>query len=80
MKIGWIGFGVMGIFMVICLCDVNLEVFVYNWIESKVIFLKEKGVVVYINFIDLAVKVDLIFIMFLDKMVIDVVLVLKFWE
>ncbi|GAA7466230.1 NAD(P)-dependent oxidoreductase [Helicobacter pylori] len=60
--------------------DANLEVSVYNRTESKVAPLKEKGVAVYTNPIDLAAKVDLIFIMLSDKTAIDAVLAPKFWE
>ncbi|GAA8619817.1 NAD(P)-dependent oxidoreductase [Helicobacter pylori] len=62
------------------LCDANLEVSVYNRTESKAAPLKEKGVAVYTNPIDLAAKVDLIFTMLSDKTAIDAVLVPKFWE
>ncbi|MCQ2918536.1 NAD(P)-dependent oxidoreductase [Helicobacter pylori] len=80
MKIGWIGLGAMGTPMAARLHDANLEVSVYNRTESKAAFLKEKGVVVYTNPIDLAAKVDLIFIMLSDKTAIDAVLVPEFWE
>ncbi|GAA8265893.1 NAD(P)-dependent oxidoreductase [Helicobacter pylori] len=60
--------------------DANLEVSVYNRTESKAAPLKEKGVAVYTNPIDLAAKVDLIFIMLSDKTAIDAVLALEFWE
>ncbi|BAO98323.1 3-hydroxyisobutyrate dehydrogenase [Helicobacter pylori NY40] len=63
MKIGWIGLGAMGTPMAARLCDTNLEVSVYNRTESKAAPLKEKGVAVYTNPIDLAAKVDLVFIM-----------------
>ncbi len=80
MKIGWIGLGAMGTPMVARLHDANLEVSVYNRTESKAASLKEKGVAVYTNPIDLAAKVDLIFIMLSDKVAIDTVLVPEFWE
>ncbi|WQR71056.1 NAD(P)-dependent oxidoreductase [Helicobacter pylori] len=80
MKIGWIGLGAMGTPMAARLCDANLEVSVYNRTESKAAPLKEKGVAVYTNPIDLAAKVDLIFIMLSDKTAIDAVLVPEFWE
>ncbi|GAA8405638.1 NAD(P)-dependent oxidoreductase [Helicobacter pylori] len=62
------------------LCDAGLKVSVYNRTESKAAPLKEKGVAVYTNPIDLAAKVDLIFTMLSDKVAIDAVLVPKFWE
>ncbi|MFP6030653.1 NAD(P)-dependent oxidoreductase [Helicobacter pylori] len=80
MKIGWIGLGAMGTPMAARLHDANLEVSVYNRTESKAAPLKEKGVVVYTNPIDLAAKVDLIFTMLSDKTAIDAVLVPEFWE
>ncbi|WP_033618972.1 NAD(P)-dependent oxidoreductase [Helicobacter pylori] len=80
MKIGWIGLGAMGTPMVIRLCDVGLKVSVYNRTESKATPLKEKGVMVYTNPIDLASGVDLVFIMLSDKTAIDAVLAPKFWE
>ncbi len=80
MKIGWIGLGAMGTPMAARLHDANLEVSVYNRTESKAASLKEKGVAVYTNPIDLAAKVDLIFIMLSDKTAIDAVLVPEFWE
>ncbi|WP_121092237.1 NAD(P)-dependent oxidoreductase [Helicobacter pylori] len=80
MKIGWIGLGAMGTPMAARLHDAGLEVSVYNRTESKVAPLKEKGVAVYTNPIDLAAKVDLIFIMLSDKVAIDAVLVPEFWE
>ncbi|MDZ7550852.1 NAD(P)-dependent oxidoreductase [Helicobacter pylori] len=80
MKIGWIGLGAMGTPMVARLCDAGLKVSVYNRTESKAASLKEKGVAVYTNPIDLAAKVDLIFIMLSDKTAIDAVLVPEFWE
>ncbi|WQW41488.1 NAD(P)-dependent oxidoreductase [Helicobacter pylori] len=80
MKIGWIGLGAMGTPMATRLHDANLEVSVYNRTESKAAPLKEKGVAVYANPIDLAAKVDLIFIMLSDKTAIDAVLVPEFWE
>ncbi|AGL70046.3 NAD(P)-dependent oxidoreductase [Helicobacter pylori] len=80
MKIGWIGLGAMGTPMATRLRDANLEVSVYNRTESKAAPLKEKGVVVYTNPIDLAAKVDLIFTMLSDKTAIDAVLVPEFWE
>lgn len=80
MKIGWIGLGAMGTPMATRLCDANLDVSVYNRTESKAAYLKEKGVAVYTNPIDLAAKVDLIFIMLSDKTAIDAVLVPEFWE
>ncbi|GAA8613933.1 NAD(P)-dependent oxidoreductase [Helicobacter pylori] len=80
MKIGWIGLGAMGTPMATRLHDANLEVSVYNRTESKAALLKEKGVAVYTNPIDLAAKVDLIFIMLSDKTAIDAVLVPEFWE
>ncbi|RKV21785.1 hydroxyacid dehydrogenase [Helicobacter pylori] len=80
MKIGWIGLGAMGTPMATRLHDANLEVSVYNRTESKAAPLKEKGVAVYTSPIDLAAKVDLIFIMLSDKAAIDAVLVQKFWE
>ncbi|GAA7013150.1 NAD(P)-dependent oxidoreductase [Helicobacter pylori] len=66
--------------MVARLHDAGLEVSVYNRTESKAAPLKEKGVAVYTNPIDLAAKVDLIFTMLSDKMAIDAVLVPEFWE
>ncbi|WQY69065.1 NAD(P)-dependent oxidoreductase [Helicobacter pylori] len=80
MKIGWIGLGAMGTPMAARLHDANLEVSVYNRTESKVAPLKEKGVAVYTSPIDLAAKVDLVFIMLSDKAAIDAVLAPKFWE
>ncbi|WP_120973698.1 NAD(P)-dependent oxidoreductase [Helicobacter pylori] len=80
MKIGWIGLGAMGTPMAARLRDANLEVSVYNRTESKAAPLKEKGVVVYTNPIDLAAKVDLVFIMLSDKTAIDAVLAPEFWE
>ncbi|WRG46121.1 NAD(P)-dependent oxidoreductase [Helicobacter pylori] len=80
MKIGWIGLGAMGTPMATRLHDAGLEVSVYNRTESKATPLKEKGVAVYTSPIDLAAKVDLIFIMLSDKTAIDAVLVPKFWE
>ncbi|GAA7313298.1 NAD(P)-dependent oxidoreductase [Helicobacter pylori] len=80
MKIGWIGLGAMGTPMATRLCDAGLKVSVYNRTESKVTPLKEKGVAVYTNPIDLAAKVDLIFTMLSDKTAIDAVLAPKFWE
>ncbi|WP_120934285.1 NAD(P)-dependent oxidoreductase [Helicobacter pylori] len=80
MKIGWIGLGAMGTPMATRLCDANLEVSVYNRTESKAASLKEKGVAVYTNPIDLAAKVDLIFTMLSDKTAIDAVLTPEFWE
>ncbi len=80
MKIGWIGLGAMGTPMAARLHDAGLKVSVYNRTESKVAPLKEKGVAVYTNPIDLAVKVDLVFIMLSDKTAIDAVLAPKFWE
>ncbi|RVY37341.1 NAD(P)-dependent oxidoreductase [Helicobacter pylori] len=80
MKIGWIGLGAMGTPMAARLCDAGLKVSVYNRTESKAAPLKEKGVAVYTNPIDLAAKVDLIFIMLSDKTAIDAVLVPEFWE
>ncbi|GAA6849913.1 NAD(P)-dependent oxidoreductase [Helicobacter pylori] len=81
MKIGWIGLGAMGIPMAARLCDAGLKVSVYNRTESKATPLKEKGVAVYTNPIDLAAKkVDLIFTMLSDKTAIDAVLAPKFWE
>ncbi|MCQ2692335.1 NAD(P)-dependent oxidoreductase [Helicobacter pylori] len=80
MKIGWIGLGAMGTPMAARLHDANLEVSVYNRTESKAAPLKEKGVVVYTNPIDLAAKVDLIFTMLSDKTAIDAVLAPEFWE
>ncbi|MGL2379116.1 NAD(P)-dependent oxidoreductase [Helicobacter pylori] len=80
MKIGWIGLGAMGTPMATRLHDANLEVSVYNRTESKVAPLKEKGVAVYTSPIDLAAKVDLVFIMLSDKVAIDAVLVPEFWE
>ncbi|WQZ69455.1 NAD(P)-dependent oxidoreductase [Helicobacter pylori] len=80
MKIGWIGLGAMGTPMATRLHDANLEVSVYNRTESKATSLKEKGVAVYTNPIDLAAKVDLIFIMLSDKTAIDAVLAPEFWE
>ncbi|WP_033603921.1 NAD(P)-dependent oxidoreductase [Helicobacter pylori] len=80
MKIGWIGLGAMGTPMVIRLCDAGLKVSVYNRTESKATPLKEKGVMVYTNPIDLASGVDLVFIMLSDKTAIDAVLAPKFWE
>ncbi|GAA8349906.1 hypothetical protein HpNP15_15130 [Helicobacter pylori] len=80
MKIGWIGLGAMGTPMAARLCDANLEVSVYNRTESKAAPLKEKGVAVYTNPIDLAAKVDLVFTMLSDKVAIDAVLVPEFWE
>ncbi|GHS19627.1 3-hydroxy acid dehydrogenase [Helicobacter pylori] len=62
------------------LCDAGLKVSVYNRTESKATPLKEKGVAVYTNPIDLAAKVDLIFTMLSDKTAIDAVLAPKFWE
>ncbi|GAA8302070.1 NAD(P)-dependent oxidoreductase [Helicobacter pylori] len=66
--------------MAVRLHDANLEVSVYNRTESKAAPLKEKGVAVYANPIDLAAKVDLIFTMLSDKVAIDAVLVPEFWE
>lgn len=80
MKIGWIGLGAMGTPMAARLHDANLEVSVYNRTESKAASLKEKGVAVYTNPIDLAAKVDLVFTMLSDKVAIDAVLVPEFWE
>ncbi|MCQ2719756.1 NAD(P)-dependent oxidoreductase [Helicobacter pylori] len=80
MKIGWIGLGAMGTPMATRLHDANLEVSVYNRTESKAAPLKEKGVAVYTSPIDLAAKVDLVFIMLSDKAAIDAVLVPKFCE
>ncbi len=80
MQIGWIGLGAMGIPMVTRLCDAGLKVSVYNRTESKATPLKEKGVAVYTNPIDLASGVDLVFIMLSDKTAIDAVLAPKFWE
>ncbi len=80
MKIGWIGLGAMGIPMAARLCDAGLKVSVYNRTESKAMSLKEKGVAVYTNPIDLASGVDLVFIMLSDKTAIDAVLAPKFWE
>ncbi|KAA8891427.1 NAD(P)-dependent oxidoreductase [Helicobacter pylori] len=80
MKIGWIGLGAMGTPMATRLCDAGLEVSVYNRTESKATPLKEKGVAVYTSPIDLAAKVDLVFIMLSDKVAIDAVLAPKFWE
>ncbi len=80
MKIGWIGLGAMGIPMAARLCDAGLKVSVYNRTESKATPLKEKGVAVYTNPIDLASGVDLVFIMLSDKTAIDAVLAPKFWE
>ncbi|AGT73906.1 NAD binding domain of 6-phosphogluconate dehydrogenase family protein [Helicobacter pylori SouthAfrica20] len=80
MKIGWIGLGAMGTPMVIRLCDAGLKVSVYNRTESKATPLKEKGVMVYTNPIDLASGVDLVFIMLSDKAAIDAVLAPEFWE
>ncbi len=80
MKIGWIGLGAMGTPMAARLHDANLEVSVYNRTESKAASLKEKGVAVYTNPIDLAAKVDLVFTMLSDKTAIDAVLVPEFWE
>ncbi|WQZ82434.1 NAD(P)-dependent oxidoreductase [Helicobacter pylori] len=80
MKIGWIGLGAMGTPMAARLRDANLEVSVYNRTESKAAPLKEKGVAVYTSPIDLAAKVDLVFIMLSDKTAIDAVLAPKFWE
>ncbi|WP_033745605.1 NAD(P)-dependent oxidoreductase [Helicobacter pylori] len=80
MKIGWIGLGTMGTPMVARLCDAGLKVSVYNRTESKATPLKEKGVMVYTNPIDLASGVDLVFIMLSDKTAIDAVLAPKFWE
>ncbi|PDW47004.1 hydroxyacid dehydrogenase [Helicobacter pylori] len=80
MKIGWIGLGAMGTPMATRLHDANLEVSVYNRTESKAAPLKEKGVAVYTSPIDLAAKVDLVFIMLSDKTAIDAVLAPKFWE
>ncbi|MGL2411614.1 NAD(P)-dependent oxidoreductase [Helicobacter pylori] len=80
MKIGWIGLGAMGTPMATRLRDANLEVSVYNRTESKAAPLKEKGVAVYTSPIDLAAKVDLVFIMLSDKAAIDAVLAPKFWE
>ncbi|MCQ2829266.1 NAD(P)-dependent oxidoreductase [Helicobacter pylori] len=80
MKIGWIGLGAMGTPMATRLHDANLEVSVYNRTESKAAPLKEKGVAVYTSPIDLAAKVDLVFIMLSDKAAIDAVLAPKFWE
>ncbi|GHQ60309.1 3-hydroxy acid dehydrogenase [Helicobacter pylori] len=62
------------------LCDAGLKVSVYNRTESKATPLKEKGVAVYTNPIDLAAKADLIFTMLSDKTAIDAVLAPKFWE
>ncbi|WP_240146169.1 NAD(P)-dependent oxidoreductase [Helicobacter pylori] len=58
----------------------NVWAFVYVLRNSKAASLKEKGVAVYTNPIDLAAKVDLVFIMLSDKTAIDAVLVPKFWE
>ncbi|EQD88886.1 NAD binding domain of 6-phosphogluconate dehydrogenase family protein [Helicobacter pylori SouthAfrica50] len=80
MKIGWIGLGAMGTPMAARLCDAGLKVSVYNRTESKATPLKEKGVMVYTNPIDLASGVDLVFIMLSDKTAIDTVLAPKFWE
>ncbi|MGL2909503.1 NAD(P)-dependent oxidoreductase [Helicobacter pylori] len=80
MKIGWIGLGAMGTPMAARLRDANLEVSVYNRTESKAAPLKEKGVSVYTNPIDLAAKVDLVFTMLSDKTAIDAVLMPEFWE
>ncbi len=80
MQIGWIGLGAMGIPMAARLCDAGLKVSVYNRTESKATPLKEKGVAVYTNPIDLASGVDLVFIMLSDKTAIDAVLAPKFWE
>ncbi|MGL2664149.1 NAD(P)-dependent oxidoreductase [Helicobacter pylori] len=80
MKIGWIGLGAMGTPMATRLRDANLEVSVYNRTESKAAPLKEKGVAVYTSPIDLAAKVDLVFIMLSDKAAIDAVLSPEFWE
>ncbi|NHA18326.1 NAD(P)-dependent oxidoreductase [Helicobacter pylori] len=80
MKIGWIGLGAMGTPMATRLHDANLKVSVYNRTESKAAPLKEKGVAVYTSPIDLAAKVDLIFIMLSDKTAIDAVLMPEFWE
>ncbi|MCQ2865207.1 NAD(P)-dependent oxidoreductase [Helicobacter pylori] len=80
MKIGWIGLGAMGTPMATRLRDAGLEVSVYNRTESKAAPLKEKGVAVYTSPIDLAAKVDLVFIMLSDKAAIDAVLAPKFWE
>ncbi|OPG46904.1 NAD(P)-dependent oxidoreductase [Helicobacter pylori] len=80
MKIGWIGLGAMGTPMATRLRDANLEVSVYNRTESKAAPLKEKGVAVYTSPIDLAAKVDLVFIMLSDKAAIDAVLAPEFWE
>ncbi|PDW80659.1 hydroxyacid dehydrogenase [Helicobacter pylori] len=80
MKIGWIGLGAMGTPMATRLHDANLEVSVYNRTESKAAPLKEKGVAVYTSPIDLAAKVDLVFIMLSDKAAIDAVLAPEFWE
>ncbi len=80
MKIGWIGLGAMGTPMAARLCDAGLKVSVYNRTESKATPLKEKGVMVYTNPIDLASGVDLVFIMLSDKTAIDAVLAPKFWE
>ncbi|WP_033760265.1 NAD(P)-dependent oxidoreductase [Helicobacter pylori] len=80
MKIGWIGLGAMGTPMATRLCDAGLKVSVYNRTESKATPLKEKGVMVYTSPIDLAAKVDLVFIMLSDKTAIDAVLAPKFWE
>ncbi|MBH0282355.1 NAD(P)-dependent oxidoreductase [Helicobacter pylori] len=80
MKIGWIGLGAMGTPMATRLHDAGLEVSVYNRTESKAAPLKEKGVAVYTSPIDLAAKVDLVFIMLSDKAAIDAVLAPKFWE
>ncbi|GAA7225110.1 NAD(P)-dependent oxidoreductase [Helicobacter pylori] len=80
MKIGWIGLGAMGTPMATRLRDAGLKISVYNRTESKAVSLKEKGVAVYTNPIDLAAKVDLVFTMLSDKTAIDAVLVPKFWE
>ncbi|GAA7129388.1 NAD(P)-dependent oxidoreductase [Helicobacter pylori] len=80
MKIGWIGLGAMGTPMATRLRDAGLEVSVYNRTESKATPLKEKGVAVYTSPIDLAAKVNLVFIMLSDKTAIDAVLAPKFWE
>ncbi len=80
MKIGWIGLGAMGTPMATRLRDAGLEVSVYNRTESKAAPLKEKGVAVYTSPIDLAAKVDLVFIMLSDKVAIDAVLSPEFWE
>ncbi|PUD68937.1 hydroxyacid dehydrogenase [Helicobacter pylori] len=80
MKIGWIGLGAMGTPMATRFHDAGLEVSVYNRTESKAASLKEKGVAVYTSPIDLAAKVDLVFIMLSDKTAIDAVLAPEFWE